>query len=71
MILIHNLNQPPGCEFCQYLIQVNINTFVCKKKENINKYLNNRMEFCPSFSSKDNSTVKIAIDNIKIEDVNL
>ncbi len=68
MILIHNLNQSPGCRYCMNLVQVDATTFTCNKKENINKYFNNRMEFCPNFSTSDNSTVKIAVENIKIDD---
>ena len=71
MILVHDLNQSPGCKFCLNLIQIDINTFVCKKKENVNKYYNNRMEFCPNFSTSNNSTVKIALDDIKIEDADV
>ena len=41
MILVHDLNQSPGCKFCLNLIQMDANTFVCKKKENVNKYYNN------------------------------
>lgn len=71
MILIHDLNQSPGCRYCMNLAQVDVATFTCSKKENVNKYFNNRMEFCPNFSTSDNSTVKIALDDIKIEDADI